>query len=670
MFETVLIANRGEISVRIAATLRKLGIRSVAIFTPPDAAALHTTTADLSLPVSSYLSVDDVVAAAAQAGAQAVHPGYGFLSENVDLARACAAAGIVFIGPGERALEVMGDKILARHHVVEHGVAVVPGGGAAGMTDSEVAEIAREIGFPVLIKPSAGGGGKGMTVVNEEGELLDALATARRVALGSFGSDVLLVERFVPSPRHIEVQVLADSFGRVIHLGERECSLQRRHQKIVEEAPSPLLTPAARDRMGEAACAVARSIGYEGVGTIEFLVSNEAPDDFYFMEMNTRLQVEHPVTELVTGVDLVEWQLRVASGEPLALEQPSLEGHAIEVRLYAEDPANGFLPSTGTISAYREPGGVRVDSAIVEGLEISTAYDPMLAKIIAHGATRGEALSRLRAALDDTVVFGVRSNLEFLRLLLANSDVASGALDTGLIARVLESDPFEQATDEDLAIVAFFAHSMIELPPPWNESPGWRVGTHAPTKLSLGLTAEARTLATVAGASVTITEPHTVALRPLGATRFAATVDGVSSTVDLLLDGNTVWLARESRIVDVRIESREQQLAAYRASLSRVEGSANPDVRSPMPGTVVAVAVASGALVQQGDLLLTIEAMKMEHKLFAPQTGVVVIDSVVGDLVSIDEVVASITPAEGDPLANPTTEGDPLATTQGAAHVR
>lgn len=647
MFHTVLIANRGEISCRIAATLSRMGIRSVAIFTPADAAARHVSTADAALPVSSYLSVDEVVAAARLAGAGAVHPGYGFLSENAELARACTAAGITFIGPGERALEIMGDKIAARHHVVERGIPVVPGGGEAGMTDEQLAEVAVTIGFPVLIKPSAGGGGKGMTVVASESELLEGIAAARRVALGSFGSDSLLIERFVASPRHIEVQVLADRHGNVIHLGERECSLQRRHQKIVEEAPSPLLTPQQRERMGEAACEVARSVSYEGVGTIEFLVSNDDPDEFFFMEMNTRLQVEHPVTELITGIDLVEWQVRVANGEPLDLEPVAMNGHAIEVRLYAEDPANGFLPSAGTVVRYREPTGVRVDSAVMEGLEVSSSYDPMLAKIIAHGATRAEALSRLRAALDDTLAFGVRSNLEFLRLLLRDESVAAGELDTGLIERFLASEPLAEPRADDLAIIAFFASTAVELPAPWNQAPGWRVAAPAPQTVHLALTATASTPAIVSGSTVSIAaESFDLALRPVG-DRFAATVNGEVSTIDVFRAGDTVWLARNGRVLDVRIVGREERLAAHRASLSRVAGSASPEVRAPMPGTVSAVAAASGDFVNEGDLVLTIEAMKMEHKMLASQSGVVTVDVSVGDLVSLEQVVARITPHEG-----------------------
>ncbi|WP_425483071.1 acetyl-CoA carboxylase biotin carboxylase subunit, partial [Cellulomonas septica] len=447
LFGSVLVANRGEIACRVIATLRRLGIRSVAVYSDADRDARHVALADTAVrlgpaePRASYLDVDAVVRAARVAGADAVHPGYGFLSENADLARACADAGIVFVGPGVRALDVMGDKVRAKDHVVAAGVPVIPGVALAGMTDDEAVAAAGRLGFPVLVKPSAGGGGKGMTVVRRADDLADALVAARRVAAAAFGDDTLLVERLVTTPRHIEVQVLADAHGHVVHLGERECSLQRRHQKVVEEAPSPLLDEATRARIAAAACDVARSVDYVGAGTVEFLVSDEAPTEFFFMEMNTRLQVEHPVTELVTGLDLVEQQLRVAAGEPLAFAQDDvrLHGHAVEARVYAEDPSRDFLPTTGTVLVLDEPAceGVRVDSALLPGLEIGTTYDPMLAKVVAHGADRAEALRRLDAALAGTVVLGVRTNVGFLRRVLADPDVRAGRLDTGLLGRLL-----------------------------------------------------------------------------------------------------------------------------------------------------------------------------------------------------------------------------------------
>ncbi|MEU1310681.1 biotin carboxylase N-terminal domain-containing protein [Streptomyces cinnamoneus] len=450
MFDTVLVANRGEIAVRVIRTLRALGIRSVAVFSDADADALHVREADTAVRIGpaaaaeSYLSVERLLAAAARTGAQAVHPGYGFLAENAAFARACADAGLVFIGPPAGAIELMGDKIRAKETVRAAGVPVVPGSSGSGLSDDELAAAAHEIGMPVLLKPSAGGGGKGMRLVRDASLLGEEIAAARREARGSFGDDTLLVERWVDRPRHIEIQVLADGHGNVIHLGERECSLQRRHQKIIEEAPSVLLDETTRAAMGAAAVQAARSCGYTGAGTVEFIVPGNDPSSYYFMEMNTRLQVEHPVTELITGLDLVEWQVRVAAGEPLGLAQEdvTLTGHAVEARICAETArVSGdrvdFLPSAGTVLALREPAGegVRVDSGLVEGIEVGTSYDPMLAKIIAHGPDRATALRRLRAALAGTAVLGVDTNVGFLRRLLSHPAVAAGELDTGLVDR-------------------------------------------------------------------------------------------------------------------------------------------------------------------------------------------------------------------------------------------
>ncbi|WP_309229521.1 biotin carboxylase N-terminal domain-containing protein [Blastococcus sp. TML/M2B] len=450
MFGTVLVANRGEIAVRVIRTLRAMGIRSVAVHSDADAGALHTRLADVAVPIGpapaaqSYLSIERVLDAAARTGAQAVHPGYGFLSENVDFARASAAAGLVFVGPPVDAIEAMADKIRAKQTVSAAGVPVVPGRTEPGMTDAQVAEAAVAVGFPALLKPSAGGGGKGMRVVRSADELPDAIAAARREARGSFGDDTLLVERYVGNSRHIEVQVLGDTHGAVVHLGERECSLQRRHQKVIEEAPSPLLDAGMRDAMGRAAVEAARAVGYTGAGTVEFIVDADRAGrgegmDFFFLEMNTRLQVEHPVTEAVTGLDLVELQLRVAAGErlPIAQDDVVLDGHAIEARLYAEDPARGFLPQAGTVLGLVEAAGpgIRVDSSLAVGTVVGTDYDPMLAKVVAWAPTRETARARLVAALGHTAVLGVTTNAGFLQQLLADPDVVAGQLDTGLIER-------------------------------------------------------------------------------------------------------------------------------------------------------------------------------------------------------------------------------------------
>jgi acetyl-CoA/propionyl-CoA carboxylase biotin carboxyl carrier protein len=477
VFSKVLIANRGEIAVRVIRTLRRLSIASVAVYSDADAGAPHVRAADEAVRIGpppaaqSYLSIEAIIAAARATGAQAIHPGYGFLAENARFARACAAAGLTFIGPPPEAIEAMGDKIAAKATVSAAGVPVVPGAGARGWTDQQLLSQLNETWFPVLVKPSAGGGGKGMRVARVPAELPEALASARREARAAFGDDTLLVEKYIDRPRHIEIQVLADSHGTVIHLGERECSLQRRHQKVIEEAPSPLLDEARRAAMGAAAVEAARSVGYVGAGTVECIVDGwssalpggdgspstprgEQGFSFYFMEMNTRLQVEHPVTELVTGLDLVEWQIRVAAGEPLgaAALTARLTGHAVEARVYAEDPARGFLPTGGTVLGYREPepdpglrgpGGatvVRVDSGVTGGSVVTSAYDPMLAKVAAWGPDRPTALRRLDAALRATTILGVTTNVGFLRGLLADPDVQAGHLDTGLIERLVDAN--------------------------------------------------------------------------------------------------------------------------------------------------------------------------------------------------------------------------------------
>lgn len=447
-------------------------MRSVAVFSDADADARHVREADTAVRIGpppaaeSYLSVPALLEAARRTGAQAVHPGYGFLAENAAFAAACAEAGLTFIGPPASAISLMGDKIRAKETVSAAGVPVVPGSSGSGLTDAQLESAARKIGTPVLLKPSAGGGGKGMRLVRDAEVLAEEIAAARREARSSFGDDTLLVERWIDRPRHIEIQVLADAHGNVIHLGERECSLQRRHQKIIEEAPSVLLTPETRAAMGEAAVQAARSCGYVGAGTVEFIVPGNDPASYYFMEMNTRLQVEHPVTELITGLDLVEWQLRVASGEqlPYAQEDIRLTGWAIEARVCAEDPSRGFLPSGGTVLALREPqgGGVRTDSGLSEGVPVGSLYDPMLSKVIAYGPDRATAIRKLRAALADTVILGVPTNAGFLRRLLAHPDVISGNLDTGLVEREAESLVPDGVPDEVYAAAAAVRREALE----------------------------------------------------------------------------------------------------------------------------------------------------------------------------------------------------------------
>ncbi|WP_232265503.1 acetyl/propionyl/methylcrotonyl-CoA carboxylase subunit alpha [Streptomyces pactum] len=487
----VLVANRGEIAVRVIRTLRRLGVRSIAVFSDADADARHVREADTAVRIGpapaaqSYLSIERLLDAARRTGARAVHPGYGFLAENAAFARACAEAGLVFIGPTAEAIELMGDKIRAKETVRAAGVPVVPGSSGSGLSDEELAASAREIGMPVLLKPSAGGGGKGMRLVRDEALLAEEIAAARREARGSFGDDTLLVERWIDRPRHIEIQVLADAHGHVVHLGERECSLQRRHQKIIEEAPSPLLDAATRQAMGEAAVQAARSCGYVGAGTVEFIVPGDAPAGgtegaprpYYFMEMNTRLQVEHPVTELSVSVaghgalDLVEWQVRAAAGErlPFAQDDITFTGHAVEARICAEtarvaDGRVDFLPSAGTVRALAEPDGegVRVDSGLTEGTEVGTVYDPMLAKVIAYGPDRATALRRLSGALARTTVLGLDTNVGFLRRLLDHPAVVSGDLDTGLVDRDAATLVPTEVPDEVFAAAALLRQAALQ----------------------------------------------------------------------------------------------------------------------------------------------------------------------------------------------------------------
>jgi acetyl-CoA/propionyl-CoA carboxylase biotin carboxyl carrier protein len=630
LFGTVLVANRGEIACRVIATLRRLGIRSAAVYSDADAGAKHVALADVAVRIGpapaaeSYLSIEAVLDAAAQVGAGAIHPGYGFLSENAGFAEACAAAGIVFVGPPPAAIEAMGDKIAAKALVTARGVPVVPGTSAAGLDDVALTAAAADVGYPLLIKPSAGGGGKGMQIVGAAAELPAALASARRIATASFGDDTLLLERLIEVPRHIEVQVLADRHGGVVHLGERECSLQRRHQKVIEEAPSPLLDDATRARIGAAACEAARSVDYEGAGTVEFLVSDADPGTFFFIEMNTRLQVEHPVTELVTGLDLVEQQLRIAAGEPLAFTQEDvvLTGHAIEARVYAESPARGFLPATGTVLELVEPAGegLRVDSSLVPGLVVSGDYDPMLAKAIAHGADRAEALTRLDGLLRDYAVLGVETNIGYLRDLLASPEVQAGRLDTGLIDRLgvpAAPDP----TDADLAAAALAVHrDRPALPGPWGLLDGWRVGGVArPATYGIQVGADIRE----------------VAVAP-------ATASAALVAVQRVTGGHVVWLHRDGRTLELPVPGRAERLTRALAAVDRSSGPAAPELRAAMPGTVVSVTREDGARVDAGDPVLSIEAMKMEHALLAPHSGTLRLCVRTGDLVRRDQIVAIV----------------------------
>ncbi|MET9729768.1 acetyl/propionyl/methylcrotonyl-CoA carboxylase subunit alpha [Streptomyces sp. NPDC006458] len=663
MFDTVLVANRGEIAVRVIRTLRRLGVRSVAVHSDADADARHVREADIAVRIGpapaaeSYLSVERLLEAAARTGAQAVHPGYGFLAENAGFARACAEAGLVFIGPSAEAISLMGDKIRAKETVRAAGVPVVPGG-----RGPELAEAARELGAPVLLKPSAGGGGKGMRLVRDLTVLEEEIAAARREARASFGDDTLLVERWIDRPRHIEIQVLADGHGEVVHLGERECSLQRRHQKIIEEAPSVLLDEATRAAMGEAAVQAARSCGYRGAGTVEFIVPGGDPSAYYFMEMNTRLQVEHPVTELITGLDLVEWQLRVAAGEPLgfAQEDITLTGHAIEARICAEDPARGFLPSGGRVLKLNEPqgDGVRTDSGLSEGTEVGSLYDPMLSKVIAYGPDRATALRKLRTALAETVTLGVQTNAGFLRRLLAHPDVVAGELDTGLVEREVDGLVADVVPTELYAAAALLRQSALAVAGPgdWADpfaaadgfrlggEPAWtphhlRVPGQEPVTVRVRRAPDGRMELLLPGRDEPLRGSGGPSPRPGAESRFTLQLDGVTHTFATLADGT--WLGRDGDAWQVRDHDPVE------AALNRAAHAGSDSLTAPMPGTVTVVKVAVGDEVVAGQSLLVVEAMKMEHVISAPHAGTVTeLDVTPGTTVAMDQVLAVIAPHE------------------------
>ncbi|MFJ3519917.1 acetyl/propionyl/methylcrotonyl-CoA carboxylase subunit alpha [Streptomyces sp. NPDC090131] len=669
MFSTVLVANRGEIAVRVIRTLRQLGIRSVAVFSDADADARHVREADTAVRIGpaaaaeSYLSVERLLDAARRTGAEAVHPGYGFLAENAAFAQACADAGLAFIGPPAGAISLMGDKIRAKETVKAAGVPVVPGSSGSGLTDAELVSASMEIGMPVLLKPSAGGGGKGMRLVRDEAVLAEEIAAARREARSSFGDDTLLVERWIDRPRHIEIQVLADAHGNVVHLGERECSLQRRHQKVIEEAPSVLLDEKTRAAMGAAAVDAARSCGYVGAGTVEFIVPGGDPSSYYFMEMNTRLQVEHPVTELITGLDLVELQLRVASGKPLGFDQSdvTLTGHAIEARVCAEDPARGFLPSGGTVLALTEPSGgaVRTDSGLTAGVPVGSTYDPMLSKVIVHGPDRPTALRMLRAALADTVILGVQTNAGFLRRLLAHPDVVSGDLDTGLVERDLSGLLPEGVPDEVYATAALLAQPLPGADrngwtDPFDAASGWRLGgTPAWTVHHFRLPGqdpvEVRSRFRGTDCELLVSDP---AAPSPGAPARGRILTRTPDTVTVELDGVThrfshaaspegTWLGRDAD--SWHVQSYDPVVANLGGA---GHGGANT-LAAPMPGTVTVVKVAVGDTVTAGQSLLVVEAMKMEHVISAPHAGTVTeLDVTPGTTVAMDQILAVVTPDE------------------------
>ena len=638
MFKKILIANRGEIACRIMRTARRCGVRTVAVYSDADARARHVREADEAVCIGpapaaeSYLRGDAIIAAAREHGAEAVHPGYGFLAENTDFAEACAAAGLVFVGPPPDVIRAMGSKSAAKELIEKAGVPVVPGARGRGLSGTELAERAGTIGFPVLIKPALGGGGKGMRRVDDAGDFAAALAASKREAQASFGDDEVLREKLIERARHVEVQIFGDTHGNIVHLFDRDCSLQRRHQKIIEEAPAPGLSPALREKMAQAAVAAARAVGYVNAGTVEFIVDGE---DFYFIEMNTRLQVEHAVTEMITGLDLVEWQLRVAAGEALPLAQGDIEaaGHAIEGRIYAEAPERGFLPSTGRLRRFRRPAGdetLRLDSGVQEGDEIGPHYDPMIAKLIVRGADRTDALRRFRTALSQFEVRGVSTNIAFLLAVASNKAFAEAKIDTEWLDRegagVIPGNA--PATSEAAAVAALY--TLRERPgrpwlarrangSPWEAARAWRLNGAAREQLAFRDDAgevEVSVEHADGGARLTLTEESLA----------AAGGANLRGGGEVILDGRVIeaTVYAEDNILTVILPGETARLTLVDpVGLAAAQDQGGGAVTAPMPGKVVQVVGERGARVKRGAPLMVVEAMKMEHTITAPADGAV-----------------------------------------------
>jgi 3-methylcrotonyl-CoA carboxylase alpha subunit len=641
MFNKILIANRGEIACRVAATARRMGIKTVAVYSDADAHAKHVAACDESVhiggsaPKDSYLRWEKIIEAARATGAQAVHPGYGFLSENEDFAKACADAGLVFIGPPASAIQAMGLKAESKQLMERAGVPLVPGYHGSDQDPALLQRKADEIGYPVLIKASAGGGGKGMRAVERSQDFADALTSCKREAINSFGSDAMLVEKYVQRPRHIEIQVFGDSLGNYVYLFERDCSVQRRHQKVLEEAPAPGMTPELRARMGEAAVAAARAVNYVGAGTVEFIVEqrDDGKMDFFFMEMNTRLQVEHPVTEAITGQDLVEWQLRVASGEPLPMQQDQLKitGHAIEARICAENPDNNFLPATGRLDVYHKPtcssftvSPVRFDDGVRQGDSISPFYDSMVAKVIVHGDSRAQALARLDDALAQTHIIGLTTNVQFLRHVLQSPSFAFADLDTGLIPREAAVLFNQERVGLALAAAAEVAQTLLderaaEGADPFSKTDGWRshgVFTRrfafefAGEKVQAGLTYE-----------------HDGALSfKVGEVSGLLEYTPTPAGIDLRFAGQRmlVMVYRQGEVAHIHTAQGATRIIAIDLLLHSGESPAEVGrLTAPMPGKVVSFAVKAGDRVRRGQALAVMDAMKMEHTIAAPIDGIV-----------------------------------------------
>ena len=660
-FETILIANRGEIACRVIRSAQKLGLRTVAVYSDADRGAPHTQLADEAICIGpgpsaqSYLHGEKIIKAAEKAGAQAIHPGYGFLSENAAFAEACEVAGLIFVGPDARSIQLMGDKAAAKIRMIEAGVPCVPGYQDADQSDATLIAAADDIGFPIMVKATAGGGGRGMRLVHEPADLVAALGNARSEAVSAFGDGTLILERAVIAPRHVEIQVFADMQGNVIHLGERDCSVQRRHQKVIEEAPCPVMTSELRAQMGAAAVEAARSINYRGAGTVEFLL--DAENNFYFLEMNTRLQVEHPVTEMVTGLDLVAMQFQVAAGHPLSVTQDDigLKGHAIEVRLYAEDPANDFLPATGRIAAWHVPlaEGIRVDSGVVAGQDISPFYDPMVAKVIAWGANRDEARLSLIAALRKTRFFGPASNLPFLLDVLERPSFAKGEATTAFIAEEFGDAGYAWAEpgSELFAIAALLEHltqhraaaeAAIAVPP---ELLNWASTNTVASSFDLAsgeATHKVTTRATSAnGYCVSLdTEEHQVEVLAQSSDAIRLRIDGAQRDILFAQTAPNVLqisTGRATYTFERHIPGQEE------ADMSGQDGI----VRSPMHGVLIEVCVRAGQDVTAGARLAVVEAMKMQHDVRAAVAGRVErIAATVGAQVADGGLLVEITPQE------------------------
>ncbi|MCC5999557.1 MAG: biotin/lipoyl-binding protein [Pararhodobacter sp.] len=638
-FDTILIANRGEIAARIIRTARDMGYRTVAVYTEPDAGAAHMLGADVAVPLGAaraYLDGDAIIAAAHRAGAQAVHPGYGFLSENPAFARACAEAGLVFIGPPASAMELMGSKGAAKAAMAAAGVPCLPGYQGADQTDAVLQAEGGRVGFPLMVKASAGGGGKGMRLVHAADDLPEALARARSEAEKSFGDGTLILERALIRPRHVEIQVFADGHGNVIHLGERDCSVQRRHQKVVEEAPSPAVDAELRARMGAAAVDAALACGYVGAGTVEFLLDEGG--DFFFLEMNTRLQVEHPVTEAITGLDLVEWQIRVARGEalPLRQDQVVLTGHAIEVRLYAEDPAQGYLPQAGRLLRWRPAPGLRVDHALAEGQAVSADYDPMLAKIIAHGPDRETARRRLIAGLDGTQVLGLATNRAFLAAVLRHEGFAAGNATTGFLEQEFAGDASLAPSAPDpvalgLAAFLFAARGTDPFAPRF----GWSNGPRPlhRFRLAQGDGVHDVALRFAPGPVVALADGIRVSVTALRDDLCHFQAEGLASAMPFAFEGDTLHLDG--------LALRDVTLAPPQAAQAGGDGR----LLAPMAGAVVSVGVQPGARVERGQVIAVLEAMKMEHPLKAGVAGRLAALAVqAGQQVKARQLIAEIEP--------------------------